>query len=237
MSFCFFLIGTVPAGAMTEPPDDQALMQLHQLTGQTQGLRQFRLHTPTSAYDPMLNDGQGPALVIQALFDEIEALENAVSEGGGLHGLTDTDAVKALGGAEFTQQAMLQRVFPVPETRAALDSAEPHCTYLVGYEGPAQDTGAWLSHYLNGHPALMAQLPGIRKIEIYSRLDWCGGLPCPRADYMQRNQVVFDNPEALTMALASPLRARMREHFQALPPFKGAVTHFPMRTTVTSSAR
>jgi len=237
MRFCYFLSISCQPDKPLLAPDDSALTSLHELASQTPGLRQCRVHTPASAVDPMLNDGQGPLLVLQAFFEEIEPLEKALGSSGDLQALTDSKAIKALDGADFSQQAMLVRQYPVPATRAELDHGEPHCTYLVAYEGPAQDTSAWLSHYLDGHPALMAQLPDIRRIEIYSRIDWCGTLPWPRADFMQRNQVVFDSPDALTTALASPLRAQMREHFQNLPPFEGAVTHFPMRTTVSSPLR
>jgi hypothetical protein len=47
---------------------------------------------------------------------------------------------------------------------------------------------------------------------------------------MQRNKVAFDDPSALTAALASPVRHEMRAHFKALPRFSGGVTHFPMST-------
>lgn len=237
MVFCYFLSITARPDEHIESLDDSILMPLHELAGQTPGLRQLRVHMPAHAHDPMLNDGPGPALIIQALFDEIVPLEKAINDGGALHALPAAEAIRALDGASFSQQTMLVRPYPVPSARPELDEGKPHCTYVVGYEGPAQDTAAWLSHYLDGHPALMAQLPGIRRIEIYSRLDWCGTLPWPRADFMQRNQVVFDSPEALTGALASPLRTQMREHFQDLPPFSGEVTHFPMRTTVSSPSR
>lgn len=234
MTFCFFLsVRTAPDQPVVEL-SESSLASLHDLASEAADLSQLRVHTPTSAHDPMLDDGSGPALVMQALFDRIDSLEAAVSQGGIFQELMATDALKSLAGADITQQAMLVRSFPVPEVREELGHGKPHCTYLVAYEGPAQDTSAWLTHYLDGHPSLMAQLPGIRRIEVYSRLDWCGSLPWPRANHMQRNQVAFDSPGALTTALASPLRAQMREHFEHLPSFSGAVTHFPMRTTISS---
>ena len=102
------------------------------------------------------------------------------------------------------------------------------CTFLVSYEGEAEDPNAWLSHYLDRHPPLMAQLPGIRAIEIYTRVDYRSALPAPRAHAMQRNKVVFDDADALAHALASPVRLLMRSDFDALPPFSGATPHFPM---------
>jgi hypothetical protein len=183
------------------------------------------VHLPAEARDPMLDDGRGPALVLQAWFQDIEALEAALAPQGPLQRLPAQQAIAGLRARRITQQAMLVRRVPVPRPAA---SVAPCSTYLVAYEGPAQDLNAWLSDYLRGHAPLMAQLPGVRSVEVYTRVDWCGFLPWPRAEYMQRNQVVFDSPQALDAALQSPLRARMREHYEQLPPFSGAVTHFPM---------
>jgi len=45
---------------------------------------------------------------------------------------------------------------------------------------------------------------------------------------MQRNKVVFDSPDALNAALASPVRHAMRDDFKQFPPFTGENFHFPM---------
>jgi len=131
---------------------------------------------------------------------------------------------------------MLARAFPVPDGRGA-DSAEPGCTYLVTYEGAAADQNAWVSHYIASHTAIMARFPGIREVEVCTRVDWCGLLPWPRADAMIRNKVVFDDADALTAALNSPVRHDMRADFQRFPKFAGTVTHYPMRTENLSRSR
>jgi hypothetical protein len=77
---------------------------------------------------------------------------------------------------------------------------------------------------------MMRRLPGIRDIEIYTRIDWVTGLPWPKAEHMQRNKVVFDSAEAATAAMASPVRAAMREEFLSFPSFTGANRHNPMAT-------
>ena len=88
---------------------------------------------------------------------------------------------------------MLNRRFPTPQpagTRSA--------TYLVHYPGHAEDLNAWNTHYLTSHPSIMQTFPGIQGIEIYTRVDWIGGLPGPRVDFMQRNKVVFADAQALS---------------------------------------
>jgi hypothetical protein len=47
---------------------------------------------------------------------------------------------------------------------------------------------------------------------------------------MQRNKVVFDDPLALSAALASPVRARMKRDFDRFPPYSGSAPHYPMRS-------
>jgi uncharacterized protein (TIGR02118 family) len=106
------------------------------------------------------------------------------------------------------------------------------CTYLVGYDGPADDENAWHAHYLAHHPPIMAKLPGLRELEVYTRIDWISPPAWKRLDCMQRNKVSFDSPEALTAALNSPVRHEMRADYAQLPKFGGRVTHFAMKTRV-----
>jgi hypothetical protein len=131
---------------------------------------------------------------------------------------------------------MLIRRFPVWDVTPDA-AADASCTYLVAYEGEADDPNDWLSHYLDTHPRLMARLPGIREIEIYTRVDWCSGLPILRANCLQRNKVVFDSPTALAAALNSPVRQEMRAHFLTFPPFSGRVTHYPLATSRVGDLR
>ena len=181
------------------------------------GLQKVHIYTPGRASDPYLNDGAPPPLVLQLYFDALPALEAALAKP-----LLPARAVCEV-------QAMLVRRFAVPQPRP-----DPLCTYLVAYEGRAEDADAWHAYYLEHHPPLMAKLPGIRELEIYTPVQWL----CPpgwrRADCMQRNKVAFDSPEALTAALNSPVRKEMRADYTQLPPFSGRVTHYPMATSVLS---
>ena len=228
MQVCWFLTCHAPkSDAAIAPVTSAERSALHQLLVPTPGLREVRLHTPANADDPMLDDGAPPPLTIQLFFNDIGALEQALAPAGYLQKLASFEPVNRF---DAEQQAMLVRAYPVPGQSLPVTADQPYCTYLVCYQGPAEDTGAWLWQYMDGHPQLMARLPGIRHIEIYSRLDWCGFLRWPRSGAMQRNQVCFDNEQALTAALQTPLRAQMREHFEHLPPFSGGVTHYPMRS-------
>jgi len=124
-------------------------------------------------------------------------------------------------------QVMLARplLAPPPEATAP-------CSYLVHYPGSASDLNAWLVHYLAQHPRIMRDYPGVRQIQVFTRVDWCDAMPWARMHHMQRNQLSFGSPQALLDALNSPVRARMRADAGRFPPFTGGSLHFPMHTRV-----
>lgn len=207
------------------------LSWLERLVAATPGLARGLIYTPAQTHDPYLDDGRPPALALQLYFPDIAALEAALAQDGYLQALVERDALPSLHGAAVTQQAMLARAFPVPDARSDGGApGAPGCSYLVTYEGVAADRNAWVAHYIESHTAIMARFPGIREVEVCTRLDWCGFLPWPRADAMLRNKVVFDDADALTAALNSPVRHDMRADFRRFPAFTGTVTHFPMAT-------
>jgi uncharacterized protein (TIGR02118 family) len=209
----------------TARASDADLARVAAITRDLEGTTEILLFTPAQSHDPYLDDGAPPPLVVQVKFAEIAALEAA------LHGpVAELADLPSLAGAEIGEQALLTRVFPVPDATFAHAPGEMPCTYLVAYEGEAEDMNAWLSHYVAHHPPIMARFPGIRGIEIYTRLDWCSATGWRRETAMQRNKVVFDSPAALTAALNSPVRHEMRADFARFPPFSGRNTHFPMWT-------
>jgi hypothetical protein len=205
VSFCLFLT----------LPDALGEREVEQLPTQA------RVHTPVQAMDPYLDDGRPPPMVVQLYFDRLAQLEDSMARLAAL--IPSCDA-----------QAMAVRAYGVPDPHIR-SSDGTWCTYLVSYQGPAQDEHAWHAHYLAHHPPIMARLPGLRELEICTRVDWVCRTAWRRAGFMQRNKVAFDNPEALTAALGSPVRAEMRADYAKLPPFSGAVTHYAMRTRVLLS--
>jgi hypothetical protein len=226
MNFCLFLVFHDRARPGTRlTPEEHP--RLDAALGAVSGLARALVHTPAQAHDPLLDDGAAPQLALQLYFDALLALEAAAGRAGPLQSLARADFLPSLAGATAAHQAMAVRAYGVPEPARLPD---PWCTYLVAYEGPAEDPHAWLDDYLAHHVPLMARLPGIRELEVCTPVESVCHLPWARATCMQRNKVAFDSPAALTAALASPLRHEMRAHFKALPRFSGGVTHFPMST-------
>jgi hypothetical protein len=226
MNFCLFAVfhdRARPATRIAEAEQSRLDAALRTVPRLARAL----VHTPAHAHDPLLDDGAPPQLALQLYFDSLLALEAAAGRAGPLQALARPELLPSLAGAAVEHQAMAVRAYAVPEPARLPDA---WCTYLVAYEGPAEDPHAWLDDYLAHHVPLMARLPGLRELEVYSPIACVGHLPWTRATCMQRNKVAFDDPAALTAALASPLRHEMRAHFKALPRFSGGVTHYPMST-------
>jgi len=227
MNTCLFLsigFGAAPSAAESA--------RLHGLIRATPGLLRALVHSPASTTDPYVKDGPPPSLVLQLYFAELPALEAVVGRAGHLAELTSGHEFPALAAAEIGHQAMLVRPFAVPEPAFRTTPGEPYCTYLVSYEGEADDLNAWHKHYLEKHTMHMATFPGIRELEIYTRLDWVSALSWGRINFMQRNKVAFDSQDALQAALHSPVRHEMRADFKTFPRFTGPNNHYAMATRV-----
>ena len=211
-------------------PTEAELVKLERALAAAPGSRKALIHTASAAEDPYVKDGAPPSLVLQLYFAEIADLEAALSRTGYLGVLTSHDEFPTLAKAEIGHQAMLVRPFAVPEPAFKTAPGQPYCTYLVSYEGEADDLNAWHAHYLDKHTVHMATFPGIRELEVYTRLDWVSLQPFARLDFMQRNKVAFDSRDALTAALNSPVRHEMRADFKTFPRFTGPNNHYAMAT-------
>ena len=228
MSVCLFLTFRFPAS----PVAASDMTRLDEVLRMTPKLRKALVHASANARDPYVKDESPPQLVLQLYFDDVADLEATLSRNGHLAVLASRDEFPSIATAEIVQQAMIVRPFAVPEPAFQNARGTPYCTYLVTYEGEAEDINAWHNHYLDRHTKHMACFPGIRELEVYTRLDWVSSVPWARLNFMQRNKVAFDNPEALTAALHSPVRHEMRADYKTFPPFTGSNTHYAMITRV-----
>lgn len=207
------------------------LARVVEIVSTTPHLRRGLIFTPETGvgrYYP--NDEAPPHLALELYFERIDHLEDAIARDGHLQQLAMPGALPSLSEADVKQQAMVARPFPVPDSTFRSGPDQPPCTYLVHYPGTAEDLNVWTDYYVRHHPQVMARFPGIREIEVCTRVDWCGFLPWPRVDYMQRNKVVFDDTAALIAALNSPTREEMSADFRKFPPFVGGNVHYPLAT-------
>ena len=231
----FFMTFSDPAGERRIRSEDLAAVtgMVEALPDMTEGL----MFTPLeqSVDHPYKADGSGPVLALQLRFPNVFACEAALDRDGVVAGLAAGGGLSGLAGLEVTHQVMLTRSFPV-DAAAHPEGTTTPCSYLVHYPGPAEDMNAWNLHYLEHHPSIMRTFPGVRQIEIYTRIDWVDRLPSQRVEHMQRNKLVFDSPEALARALSSDVIKRMRADSARFPPFAGGNKHFPMLTRTVRPA-
>ena len=192
-------------------------------------LRRGLVFTPEAAADPFVEYPPPPQLALQLYFDTIAALEAAAGPRGPLQALTTLSSVAM---SDASQQAMLVRAYPVPDPVFRTPAGGFPCSDIIHYPGKAEDLNAWLAFYFASHVPMMKKLPGLRELELYTRIDWVSALPWPKAEHMQRNKVVFDSPAAMRAAFESPVRAEMRQDFLSFPPFTEGNRHNPMATRV-----
>lgn len=197
------------------------------------GLYKTLAHRPAHIDDPFLapdpTSSAASEYVLQLYFDSLTTLEDACSDHGAL--ATTLQQLTSRTGTVITQtqQAMLLRRFAVP-CPTTLPPIAQTITYLVSYSEPQGCHDIWLRTYLHQHVPLMARLPNIREVEVYTMVDFLSALPLTRAHAIQRNKVVFDDLFALQTALQSPLRAEMRADFLSLPHLGLTHTHHPKLT-------
>lgn len=203
-----------------------------------QGLSKVLLHQPCRVEDPFFSNQPegGCEYVLQFFFNDLSSLEAACLPHGELAAVIDSLGA-VLAPKAKSQQAMVARSFPVEGQAGNSVQGAPTtaCTYLVAYYGAGQAHDLWLSEYMKSHVPLMARMPGIREVQVYTQVDWLSELAVPRANAIQRNKVVFDSPDGLLAALQSPLRAEMRADYLALPQIGLSSTHNPMRTDLVFS--
>jgi len=193
-------------------------------------LRRGLVFTPDKAPDPFVEYPRPPQLAFELYFDAIAPLEAAAGRAGALQPLAEPGALPSVDKSGAAQQAMLARAYPVPDPVFRTPKGGWPCSDIIHYPGKADDINAWLAFYFQSHVPLMKRLPGIRELELYTRIDWVTALPWPKAEHMQRNKVVFDDADAASAALQSPIRAEMRADFLRFPAFTEGNRHNPMAT-------
>ena len=223
--FAHFLTFIDPdPGARLDHGDRATLVALLQ---RIPNLARAHLFSPAVARDRYFDDGSPPMLTIQLYFERLETLEAAAGADGALLALARA-MPPSLWRAKGFHQVMWTRPFPTLQSPTVQPESRRSCAFLVHYPGEAQDLNAWLSHYVHHHSQIMCHFPGIREIEIYTRVDSINALPWQRVHYFQRNKIVFDSPEALEQALHSPMREQMKADRASFPPFSGGNVHHPM---------
>ncbi len=182
--------------------------------------------TPEGAADPLTDDGRGPALLVEAGFDDLAALQAAVASAAARAAFAGCPAA-GREGCRVDCEAFEVSHYPVAgEDRPAARTAP--LSFVVRYYRPAEDETAFRDFYLANHPPILGRFPGIRNVLCYLPLKWENGSGLAVSDCMLGNEVVFDSALALNAALASEVRHELRRDYEGFPAFSGPVSHHAM---------
>ncbi len=182
------------------------------------------LYLPQASHDPYLDDGPGPAALLQTRFADHAALEQAMADAALRDSCKDGGSIAGLAVAH---QGFEVREYPVAgaDRPAPLDAA---VSYVVRYFRPSEDEPAFIDYYCASHPPLLGKLPGVRNIFCYVPITWKDVSGIEQINYLFGNEVVFDSLDALDAALASDIRDELREDFHNFPKFTGNNPHHAM---------
>ena len=137
-------------------------------------------------------------------------------------------AARAIAGVrEVSHQTMAcERITPGgPDDPSTAGTA---VSWIVQYNGPAQDPRAFHAYYRTHHVPIVNRMPGIRF------LNWYVPKPSERlaglryVEYLQLVQAMFDDLDGLLAMRASRERKEGLQDFNNYPPFEGPVTHQAM---------
>ncbi|NKB36025.1 MAG: hypothetical protein GKR93_02495 [Gammaproteobacteria bacterium] len=228
MSFVHFV--TVQSSDPAAQLASEKIEQIKNIVRATPDLSRALFFLPTKARDYYTDDGASPSLALQLYYKNIESLERPICDMGNLQAIGDSKLWNGIPDLRISHQAMTARDYTLTSARAASNSTETLCSYLVHYPGQAEDFNTWLNFYLDHHPQILRTFEGLREIEVYTRVDWRDTLGWDRVEYMQRNRLIFDSVSALEAALNSPVRHKSRADFEQFPTFTGSNIHYPMLT-------
>ncbi|MSP32990.1 MAG: EthD family reductase [Pseudolabrys sp.] len=177
------------------------------------------MHTPMSlpGADPLPVDQDERLLLCQ--------VDGAAS--AALAGTLDALARGIDGVREITHQCMaLERITAgAPDDPRAPAQA---VSWIVQYNGPAQDPAAFHAYYRAHHVPIVHRMPGIRSLSWYVPAAWSGPPGVARVEHLQIVQAVFDHAEGLIAMRNSPQRREGLSDFANYPSFQGPVTHQAM---------
>jgi hypothetical protein len=174
------------------------------------------LHTPIAlpGTDPLPVDQDERLLLCQLEDSSIAAEVDRVARG-------------IAGVREVSHQAMAcERITPGgPDDARAAGTA---VSWIVQYNGPAQDPAAFHAYYRTHHVPIVNRMPRIRS------LNWYIPKPSERlaglhyVEYLQLVQAMFADLDGLLAMRASRERKEGLQDFKNYPPFEGPVTHQAM---------
>jgi hypothetical protein len=166
--------------------------------------------------DPFVDDGKPPSLVIQIDADDL----------GHVATLFDDDELIRQMEGSVSCEAFETLSYPIQGASDQAPRTAP-ISFNVRYYAPIEGEKQFVDHYLESHPPILGELPGVRNVLCYVPVNWA--CPLPVTDCLLGNEVTFDTLDGLNEALASNVRLRLREDYNAFPIRPGPNTHYTMQ--------
>jgi hypothetical protein len=191
-------------------------------------------YTPESAKERVhdMDDLPPPTLIVQIDFDSVEKAKQ----------MTESDELKKLfidkkafaKPADKIKLEILETVhFDIPGHESPPPRTAP-MSFVVRYYGPTRDGGDFVDYYINHHPQIAANFPGIRNVLCYLPIGWRDRDEVTDDSLVIGNEVVFDDLESFRKALASDVYAEMGADGKKFEP-SGYSSHFAMHREMVFS--
>jgi hypothetical protein len=184
----------------------------------------IRAFQPTPKKTAVFDDRGAPRLLVQVLLPSPAGMAPAFE----MRAISRL-AQLAVAGCRVSHQLFELREEPLTDARGlAYGTARQSLSVRYFADDNRDRIRAFRAAYLDGHPAVLAGFPGIRRVFCYVPVQWYDPSGIAGSGSIVGNEVVFDSMAALNRALHSPAMARVRRHSQMLPRCNRRNTHFPM---------
>ena len=190
------------------------------------------IYTPETGDVPMLEDAPSPTIIIQIDMNDAVAAQ----------ALTQSEQFQQIfmnknsydPGAEKVNLEITEVIhFPLP----GQESPPPRTaalSFVVRYYGPVKDHRKFVEMYTDGHPQVLANFEGIRNVLCYLPLGWRESGEILDETMIIGNEVVFDDLDAIRLALKSDIASQAQEHSKHFQKY-GYNTHHAMHRELVFS--
>jgi hypothetical protein len=179
------------------------------------------LFLPGETSDPYVDDGAPPDLILQIDLPSMEALDRL-----GVDTIFKDNIECSLGGSVNYEAFEVLNYNVVPGEIAPPRTAP--VSYNVRYLPPIEDVNTFVDFYVENHVPILKELPGIRNVICYLPIAWNQPTDWECSDCILGNETVFDSIDCLNAALASDVRHKLRDDYNAFPIKPGPNTHYAM---------
>ena len=195
-------------------------------------VKTVEIYTPEPGDVPMMDDVPSPTIIIQIDMDDADAAQALTQSAQFQQIFMDKNSYDPA--AEKINLEITEVVhFPLPghETPPPRTAA---LSFVVRYYGPVEDHRKFVEMYTSGHPQVLANFEGIRNVLCYLPLNWHESGEILDETMIIGNEVVFDDLDALKLALESDVAPEAQAHSKHFQKY-GYNTHHAMHRELVFS--